>query len=105
MKKLSQAAFYEIKSSIYRNARPLDLALWQYHFENSRFYEENKKEVNAALDLLIDQRPEGGVWGIPWEWYNNDKYPKAFAISENWWKSFKVIDKRLQLKSFGRLSF
>jgi hypothetical protein len=32
-----------------------------------RFYEKNKKEVNAALDLLIDQRPEGGVWGIPWE--------------------------------------
>lgn len=82
-------------------ANPLEFVL----SPSSRFYEENKEEVNAALDLIIDQRPEGDVWGIPWIWYNNDKYPKAFAISENWWKSFKAIEKLLQLKSFGRLSF
>ena len=82
-------------------ANPLEFVL----SPNSRYYEENKKEVNAALDLLIDQRPEGGVWPIPWEWYNNDKYPKAFAISENWWKAFKSIEKLLQLKSFGRFTF
>lgn len=71
---------------------------------NSRFYEENKQEVDKALDLIIEKRPVGDVWSIPWEWYNGDKYPKAFAISENWWKSFKAIEKLLQLKSFGRLS-
>ena len=81
-------------------ANPLEFVL----SPNSRFYEENKKEVNEALDLLIDQRPEGGVWGIPWEWYNNNKYPKEFAISENWWKSLKAMEKLLQLKRFGRLS-
>lgn len=69
----------------------------------SRFYEENKDEVEAALDLIIDQRPAAGVWTIPWEWYNGGKYPEAFAISENWWKSIKAIEKLLQLKSFGRL--
>jgi hypothetical protein len=82
-------------------ANPLEFVL----SPNSRFYEENKEEVEAALDLIIDQRPELGVWNIPWQWYNGDKYLKAFAISENWWKSFKAIEKLLQLKNFGRLSF
>lgn len=80
-------------------ANPLEFVLSR----NSRFYEENKDEVEAALDLIIDQRPALGVWNIPWEWYNGDKYPKAFAISENWWRSLKAIEKLLQLKSFGRL--
>lgn len=81
-------------------ANPLEFVL----SPDSRYYEESKTEVNAALDLLIDQRPKGGVWGIPWEWYNDNKYPKEFAISENWWKSLKAIEKLLQLRSFGRLS-
>lgn len=81
-------------------ANPLEFVL----SPNSRFYEENKDEVEAALDLMIDQRPALGVWNIPWEWYNGDKYLKAFAISENWWKSLKSIEKLLQLKSFGRLA-
>ena len=80
-------------------ANPLEFVL----SPSSRYYEENKEEVEAALDLIIDQRPVLGVWDIPWQWYNGDKYSKAFAISENWWKSFKAIDKLLQLKSFGRL--
>lgn len=80
-------------------ANPLEFVL----SPNSRFYKENKDEVEAALDLIIDQRPELGVWDIPWEWYNGDKYSKAFAISQNWWKSLKAIEKLLQLKSFGRL--
>ena len=33
MKRLSKTALYEIRNWIYRNARPLDLAFWQYHFE------------------------------------------------------------------------
>lgn len=81
-------------------ANPLEFVL----SPNSRFYEKNKDEVAAALDLIIDQRPTLGVWNIPWEWYNGDKYPKEFAISENWWKSIKAIDKLLQLKSFSRLA-
>ncbi|HEX9063277.1 MAG TPA: hypothetical protein VF941_24155 [Clostridia bacterium] len=81
-------------------ANPLEFVL----SPSSRFYEENKHEVESALDLLIDQKPVTGVWDIPWEWYNGDKYVKAFAISENWWKSIKAIEKLLQLKSFGRLS-
>lgn len=41
------------KQFVYRNARPLDLALWQYHFENG------SKE--AVLDRLAAyQNPDGG---------------------------------------------
>jgi hypothetical protein len=69
----------------------------------SKFYEDNKSVVHTELDQIIDQRPAAGVWGIPWEWYNDNKYPKAFAISENWWKSFKAIEIILLLKAFGRL--
>ncbi len=81
-------------------ANPLEFVPTQ----SSSFYDENKIEVEAALDRIIDQRPEQGVWDIPWEWYNGNKYPKAFAISENWWKSYEAIDKLLQLKRFGRLT-
>ena len=80
-------------------ANPLEFIL----SPKSRFYEENKEEVEAALDLIIDQRPESGVWNIPWEWYDGGKYSKEFAISENWWRAFKAIEKLLQLKSFGRI--
>lgn len=82
-------------------ANPLEFVL----SPDSRYYEEYKLEVESALDRLLDQRPEQGIWEIPWEWYNGNKYPKAFAISENWWKSFEGIEKLLQLKRFHRLAF
>ncbi len=63
---------------------------------SSKFYEENKLEVEAALDRIINQKPESGVWDIPWK--------EESAISENWWKSFEAIQKLLQLKRFGRLA-
>lgn len=80
-------------------ANPLEFVL----SPNSRFYEENKVEVESALDSILDQRLPLSVWNIPWEWYNGDIYRKEFSISENWWKSLKAIEKLLQLKSFGRL--
>ncbi|MNO20923.1 hypothetical protein D3C76_106820 [compost metagenome] len=55
------------------------------------------------LNFLIDQRPTTGVWDIPREWYQGDKYTQAFAISENWWKSIKATEKLLQLKRFNCL--
>jgi hypothetical protein len=77
-------------------ANPLEFVL----SPNSRYYEDNRAEVELALDHIIDERPSMGVWDIPWEWYNGNKYPKAFAITENWWKAAKAIEKLLQLKTF-----
>lgn len=42
-----------IKNWMYRNARPLDIARWKYHFENG-----NRNEVITALSAY--QNPDGG---------------------------------------------
>ncbi len=67
------------------------------------YYGGYEQAVSDSLDELVKIRPEGGVWGIPWEWYDGGVYAKEFAISENWWKSFKAIEKLLFLKAYGRL--
>jgi hypothetical protein len=46
MKKLTTQDFREIKTWIYRNARQVELALWQYYFENgSRDAEAGMQEA------------------------------------------------------------
>jgi len=55
MKKLSQKAYQEISEWVHRNARPLDLALWQYHFENG--------SKDAVLSALIDYQNSDGGFG------------------------------------------
>ena len=67
------------------------------------YYTDYEKEVSDALDELIDLRINGGVWPLPWEWYDDGKYVKEFAISKNWWGSIKAIEKLLFLRAFGRL--
>jgi hypothetical protein len=62
----------------------------------SRFYIDNKQEVERELDMIISQMPEIGVWELPWK--------ESSGVSENWWKSFEAIDKLIQLKRFGRIS-
>jgi hypothetical protein len=50
---LSKSDFQEIRSWVFRNARPLEFALWQYHFENG-----SKENVLSAL--AIYQNDDGG---------------------------------------------
>jgi hypothetical protein len=80
-------------------ANPLEFVL----SPSSQYYDENREEVEKALDEIVKSRPENGVWGIPWEWYNEHTNSKNFAISENWWKATKATDKLIQLRNFGRL--
>ncbi len=71
---------------------------------SSDFYQDNIKIVQMELDYLIDTRPQDSVWGITWSWFEyNEKYAKEFAISENWWKASKAIEKLIFLKNFGRM--
>jgi hypothetical protein len=85
---------------VYYGVRPSNYIL----SPDGLFYKENEAIVQAELDYLIDTRPDHNVWGITWTWFeNNEKYPKEFAISENWWKSSKAIEKLLFLRNFGRL--
>ncbi|WP_040213721.1 hypothetical protein [Clostridium polynesiense] len=51
--KLTQVQFNEVRNWIYRNARPVDLARWQYHFE-----EGGKETVINALEAY--QNEDGG---------------------------------------------
>lgn len=97
-----------VKSSIVR-----DTSKWEYYgvrpsnyitSPDSVYYEDNRDIVETELDYLIETRPAGGVWGITWSWFdNNEKYAKAFAVSENWWKSNLAVAKVLMLRNFGRL--
>ncbi len=68
----------------------------------SIYYNDNKDIVRKELNYLIEALPQNDVWGITWTWFdNNIKYSKEFAISENWWKAIKAIEKMQFLKSFG----
>ena len=69
----------------------------------SKYYSENKQEVNSALDAIIESIPDNDVWGIPWEWYNEYTSSKNFAISENWCKAAKATEKLILLRSFERI--
>lgn len=53
MKKLLLQDYKEIKSWMYRNARPIELAIWQYYFENG-----SKEAVLSALSFY--QNDDGG---------------------------------------------
>lgn len=67
------------------------------------YYECHGQAVSDSIDELIDIRHENGVWDIPWQWYDDGKYVREFAISENWWKSYKAIEKLLFIKEHGRM--
>ena len=105
---LAQALRHKVHDTIER-----DTSKWVYYGVRpsnyicsplSPYYRDNEDIVQKELDYLIDTRPMGGVWPIPWSWFdNNEKYPKEFAISENWWKAAKATEKVLLLKRFGRL--
>lgn len=88
-----------------------DISKWKYYgvrpsnyikSPQSIYYNDNKDIVEKELNYLIETIPENDVWGITWTWFdNNSKYSKEFAISENWWKSIKAIEKIRFLNNFG----
>lgn len=68
------------------------------------FYAGNEEIVEQELDYLIETRNPGGVWDITWSWYQlGEQYPKEFAVSENWSKAGKAVEKIHFLKCFNRI--
>lgn len=53
MRKLGTEAYNEVRTWIYRNARPVDLAVWQYHFENG-------SSEDVVGKLAFYQNKDGG---------------------------------------------
>lgn len=73
---------------------------------DSPLYQGNKEIMDTELDYLIATRPEGSVWDITWSWFDlGQNYAREFAISENWWKGIKAIEKIKLLSAFHRVSF
>lgn len=107
MKMLGQKDYEEVRVWMHRNARSLELSIWNYFFEGgqkSPLYHGNEDIVATELDYLVDTRNAGGVWDITWTWFAlGEKYPKEFAVSENWWKAGKAIEKMKFLRNFGRI--
>jgi hypothetical protein len=92
----------DISKWVYYGVRPSNYII----SPDSPYYKDNEDIVQKELDYLIDTRPQNGVWPIPWSWFeNNEKYAKAYAISENWWQAVKGTEKMLLLRNFGRLEF
>ena len=87
MKKLTLEAFNDIHTWIYRNARQIELVKWQYEFEN--------RSREAMLSALCFYKRSGV--------HSNEKYPKEFAVSENWWKADGAIEKLKFLRIFNRI--
>lgn len=78
MKELSKKSFEEIRLWIYRNARPLESAIWQYEFENG-----SKEKVLSALSFY--QNDDGGFGNTlePDSWNpNSSPYATLNAIGK-----------------------
>jgi len=78
LKTLDKKTFEEIRAWIYRNARPIDLAEWQYEFESG-----SKDAVVSAL--LCYQNEDGGFGNAlePDNWNpNSTPIATGYAISK-----------------------
>lgn len=88
MKKLSLQDFQEIKSWMYRNARQIELAIWQYYFENG-----SKETVLSALSFY--QNDDGGFGhALEADSWNPNSSPYTTLTAINILKGIKFTDKQ-----------
>lgn len=102
-------------SELVKNSIEKDISKWIYYgvrpsnyikSPQSTYYTENKDIADKEIEYLMETIPQNDVWGITWTWFDNmSKYSKEFAISENWWKANKAIEKLRFLKNFGCIEF
>lgn len=87
MREQDRAVFEKARKFVYRNARPLDLARWKYHFGNG-----SEKEV---IEVLSAYQNEDGGYAVNWDW---EDYPEAWAVSKNWWKAEITVNNMISLE-------
>lgn len=100
-------------SKLVKDSIEHDTSKWQFYTvrpskyittPESIYYEENKEIVHKELEYLLESKPSGDVWGINWSWFDHmERYTKAFAISENWWKAYKAIENMRFLHNFNKI--
>ena len=108
-------ALYSAVNNLVNASIERDVCKWQYYgvlpsnyirSPQSPFYPANKEIVEKEIRYLLETLPENGVWEIPWTWFDHmEPYGREFAVSENWWKSIKAIEKLCFLRNFNAVSF
>jgi hypothetical protein len=74
MKKLSFNKYKELRAWIYRTARPIDLALWEYYFENG------SKDRFLQIMSFYQNEDGGFAYGIEPDCWN----PNSSPYMTNW---------------------
>lgn len=76
-----ESAFKRAKRFVYKNARPIDMARWKYHFENG-----SREEVLEALECY--QNSDGGFgYGLEPDYWNPHSSPaQVYAATEVLWE-------------------
>ncbi len=88
MNKLTKEQFIEIRRWVYRNARPLDIARWRYHFENG-----GKDDVLNALAAY--QNEDGGFGNaLEADSWNPASSPITAATAVDILEEIKFRDKK-----------
>ena len=88
MRKLTLADYQEIKLWIYRNARQIELAIWQYYFENG-----SKEAVLSSLAFY--QNDDGGFGhALEADSWNPNSSPYTTLAAINILKGVKFADKQ-----------
>ncbi len=63
-------------------------------------YGDLRELTEKELEWLADTRNDQGVWNLTWGW---EGYERAFAISENWWKTDILLRNLRFLRAFGKV--
>jgi hypothetical protein len=85
---LDPSSFQLISNWMYRNARPLDLARWRFHFESG-----DKEEVLSALSAY--QNADGGFGhGIEPDCWNPNSWPIGAQVACKILKEIDFFDKK-----------
>lgn len=84
---LSKSDYQSIRRWMYRNARPLDMARWQYHFENG-----SKEAVLPALSAY--QNEDGGFgYALEADLWNSNSTPYSTCVAINILEEIKFRDR------------
>jgi hypothetical protein len=88
MKQINNNDFRDIRNWIYRNARPLDLFRWQYHFE--------KGDRNSVLSALFAYQNSDGGFGHALEpdTWNPNSSPATTQIAINRLRELDWFDEK-----------
>lgn len=82
MKKLSFKKYQEIRAWVYRTARPIDLFLWEYYFENG------SKEAFLKVFSFYQNEDGGFAYGLEPDCWN----PNSSPYMTNWWNASSLED-------------